>query len=100
MAHLAEDPNDPDPDDTPLSAHQIRSKLAVSFCSTTPRPAACVSSGNKWCKQGHKLEFNETVIPAINEWRGLDGQAGFVGKREYGGSTNVAVVLDTAVQKF
>ncbi len=32
MAHLAEDPNDPDPDDTPLTAHQIRSKLAVSAC--------------------------------------------------------------------
>ena len=30
MAHLAEDPNDPDPDDTPLTAHQIRAKLAVT----------------------------------------------------------------------
>jgi hypothetical protein len=81
MAHLAEDPNDPDPDDTPLSAHQIRSKLAVSFCSTKLRPAACVSTGYKECKQVDKLEFDKKFFPAINELRGLDGQAGFVGKR-------------------
>ena len=30
MAHVSEDPNDPDPDDTPLTAQQIRAKLAVS----------------------------------------------------------------------
>ena len=35
MAHLAEDPNDPDPDDTPLTAHQIRAKLAVKCALTS-----------------------------------------------------------------